>query len=654
MAWNIKIYLNFKERVFLCLALFALLSPLQAQKKNKSIKSDTLRIKGGTYIRLGERIIKPKQDTTIVLNGKSEFEVISDKRTQAFYDSLEASMSNSKLKKTLYDLLIVKSAEQQEEKDFEATVNGFLPYEGMRIGSVRIKRVDIIEGSVYDTSIVASTWLGKTANRIQADIRDKAINRMLLFKAGESIDPYKLSDTERILRSYDFIEDAKIMVGPDGQNPEVMHIIVVLKEVFSIGVEGSVDGIDNFNVRIYDRNFLGLAHQWSNRFFFNNSDQQKFGYEGDLVFNNILAPFVTASFNYTERDQFDRTRLKLERPFVSPEIKYLWGVEFNNVRQVRTEEVNDTAELEMPYRQEHWEAWGERIFDIGTAKNRIMFGVAGSYENDRFTSRPEVESDTNFFFHNGQTWLGAVSLRKYKYREVRKVLGFGRTEDIIEGYSLRLTGGMQNGEFENRPYYRLDLGSAGYFQGLGYGGLSWNIGAFRNRGRWEDGISRVTGLLFTELIHLKKYQIRPIFRLDWRIAVDRLISDQEYELSDLLPGYEEDRPRGDRFFSLSAEPVIFTPWLLYGFRFVVFGATELTWIGDKDNVFDNDVYAGFGLGVRIRNESLVFNTLELRVDFLPRVFQSSAQFNFEFSGSDRRLVRTIMVTKPDVIDFVGN
>ena len=639
--------------MLLLLLLFGLISPLPGQQRSREIKNDTIRIKGGIYIRLDEKIIKPQQDTTIILNGKSEFEVISDQRTQAFYDSLEATKNNSKLKRALYDLLIVRSSEK-EGKDFEATVKWFIPYKGMRIGSVRIKRVDIIEGSVYDTSIVATTWLGKTANRIQTDIRDKAINRMLLFAEGEVIDPFELSDTERILRSYDFIEDAKIIVVPDKDREGVAHIIIVLKEVLSVGIEGSVDGIDDFNLRVYDRNFLGLAHQWSQQLFFNNSNQQKFGYQGGLVFNNILAPFVTARFNFTDRDQLNRTQVKLERPFVSPEIKYIGGIEFKDLRQLRTEDINDTTELETPYRLEHWEVWGERIFDIGSAQNRIMFGVATSYENDRYTSRPQVESDTNFFFHNSQTWLGALSLRKYKYREVRKVLGFGRTEDIIEGYSLRLTGGVQDGEFENRSYYRLDLGSARYFPGLGYGGINWNIGAFRYRQGWEDGISRVTGLLFTELIKLKKYQVRPIFRADWRIAVDRSIRDEEYELSDLLPGYEEDLPRGDRFFSISAEPVIFTPWLLYGFKFVVFGTAEITWIGDEANVFNNDVYTSFGLGMRIRNESLVFNTLELRVDFLPRVFDSSAQFNFEFSGSDRRLIRTITVTKPALIDFVGN
>ena len=64
---------------------------------------------------------------------------------------------------------------------------------------------------------------------------------------------------------------------------------------------------------------------------------------------------------------------------------------------------------------------------------------------------------------------------------------------------------------------------------------------------------------------------------------------------------------------LNTETVVFTPYQPLGFRIAVFGFADFGLIGYSPNIFKNDFFTSFGLGVRLRNERLVFNTVQIRL-----------------------------------------
>lgn len=64
---------------------------------------------------------------------------------------------------------------------------------------------------------------------------------------------------------------------------------------------------------------------------------------------------------------------------------------------------------------------------------------------------------------------------------------------------------------------------------------------------------------------------------------------------------------------LNTETVVFTPYQPLGFRIAVFGFADFGLIGYSPNIFKNDFFTSFGLGVRLRNERLVFNTIQIRL-----------------------------------------
>jgi hypothetical protein len=76
--------------------------------------------------------------------------------------------------------------------------------------------------------------------------------------------------------------------------------------------------------------------------------------------------------------------------------------------------------------------------------------------------------------------------------------------------------------------------------------------------------------------------------------------------------------KGDKRLFLNNEFVYYSPHYLYGFRFVYYAFADAAIINhSKGALFDNPMYLSAGIGLRLRNERLVFNTIQLQFNFFP-------------------------------------
>ncbi|NJK98910.1 MAG: hypothetical protein HC905_31945 [Bacteroidales bacterium] len=109
-----------------------------------------------------------------------------------------------------------------------------------------------------------------------------------------------------------------------------------------------------------------------------------------------------------------------------------------------------------------------------------------------------------------------------------------------------------------------------------------------------------------------------------------------------------DSLRGNERLNIHFETVSFSPWYFYEFRFVFFASAEFSFFGKKTNIWANPIYPGFSIGVRIRNERLVFNTLELRLHLYPNKPEYSRTQFLRISG-EQVLTPENFATKPPAI-----
>ena len=135
--------------------------------------------------------------------------------------------------------------------------------------------------------------------------------------------------------------------------------------------------------------------------------------------------------------------------------------------------------------------------------------------------------------------------------------------------------------------------------------------------------SVITGRIkyFTPLLRVRTSYIRQFGVLSATMGFNRLKGEREalrYEnrygtgirgmsANSWLSGYNR--------LTLSSETVLFTPLFLYHFRFAFFLFGDAGWMGYDNNLFRNRFTGAIGAGVRIKNERLIFNNIQIRLGY---------------------------------------
>jgi len=85
-------------------------------------------------------------------------------------------------------------------------------------------------------------------------------------------------------------------------------------------------------------------------------------------------------------------------------------------------------------------------------------------------------------------------------------------------------------------------------------------------------------------------------------------------------GFKSDTVKGTQRLTVSLESVLFSPVNLYGFRFAFFGFSDFGFLSGTNEVIGRGYsLSSIGLGIRIRNENMVFNTLQIRIGYFPNL-----------------------------------
>ena len=115
--------------------------------------------------------------------------------------------------------------------------------------------------SIYDLDEIEGVpfaWVFRWSNRLHMRTRSQFIRRELLFTTGSCFDPFRLQDSERILRRYSFISRADVfgIRQPDGD----WHVIVDTQDEWTTKVDVGValdSKLEFRKLELAEENFLG-------------------------------------------------------------------------------------------------------------------------------------------------------------------------------------------------------------------------------------------------------------------------------------------------------------------------------------------------------------------------------------------------------------
>ena len=107
---------------------------------------------------------------------------------------------------------------------------------------------------------------------------------------------------------------------------------------------------------------------------------------------------------------------------------------------------------------------------------------------------------------------------------------------------------------------------------------------------------------------------------------------------------------GDLRATVKAESVFYNDWSLIGFKFAPFVFANAVYMkGPMPRLLDRHFFPSVGGGVRVRNESLVFGTVEFRGFYYPNNNFYNEKIRFEINTNLRFKYNEYRVRRPELI-----
>ncbi len=634
---NIVVYL-----VVLSIFIFFHTDIIHAQENLLLGNIDTLTLKKGDKLILTDTNFVFTNDTIIYVPSSTKYRIKKNPETKSeeFYKKIEQKSSGKKWSAEIYRLVFKtpSSSKKQIKIVDKNTELQYSKYSGYYIKSIRIKKIDVFGPSVFDTNLVAETWITRNINNFHINTRISIIQKSLLFSEGAPLEPIDIYDSERIIRSLPYIHDVKIIVNPDVSGNYV-NIIVVTQDVWTLGVEIEMTELNSAKFDVYDKNIAGIGHQLNNTIYYDSQDDSYNGYNGYYRIKNQFGQFINSELNYYNRKDVETVKLSASRDFVSPQIKYAGGIILEQTGLppvILTSREKSIIEANIKYN--YTDVWIARGVDLKrkTFKNprvtRIIVG--GRIIKKNFLDRPQVSPDSNSTYYNYTHFLGNIGFSKRNYYKSNLIYNYGRTEDIPNGYKVNFILGTSIDDFYEKIYTGISLSSGNYINNFGYYYTNLAVGGFISNRQMQQGILDLKFNYFTPLQKLGNYSVRNFINTNLTYGINRSSSDLlNINKTNGIRDFVVDTLTGTNRFKVSIEALNFTPLHILGFRFVFFGFVDIATIGNTSGfLFTNKYYSGLGLGFRIRNDNLVFRTFEIKFVYFPELPADRPQSIFYFSN----------------------
>ncbi|WP_115866243.1 hypothetical protein [Marinoscillum furvescens] len=599
--------------------------------------ADTVHVKATEILILGDSVFAPDRDTTFYIRpGKYKVKNNPYKSSRKFYEKLKTKSHQNKVTGSLFDLLYVNpqsTSPGTPEKNSRSSHEAFEAYEGMVISHIRILPVDVLEGSVSDTTKAASSGLARIANTLHMQTWKRVIRSALLLEEGEPIDPYLLADTERILRRLPYIQDAKVYVKNTTRGTE---IVIAVQDRIAWGSRADIDGLSDFKLTLTNRNIGGSGKFASAAWVYNTDYQPNHGYDFRVGAQNIQNTITSWSINHTKIGNHLEWGGTVQKEFVAPEIKFGGGLDIRQISD-STVQLDGEAVHNGNFTLNYQDLWLGRSFQLPSKYERKNLVIAGRLLHRQFAKQPFVSQDSNSLYYNRVLALGEVSISNQQYLKTNYINAIGISEDIPLGYRFSFITGRDFNEFFQQNYYGLHLFWAFYIKNFGYLLASQEVGAF-DRDSLSNGAYATRINYFSPLFDLGRFHLRNFARLTYHQGIGQK-NHRHITLRDKIRDVQSAETTGNNTFAFSFESVLFTPWYFYGFRFAPFAYYTLGEIWDS-RLHDKSStpFRGVGGGIRIRNEALAFSTIELRLTHYhrgnlehPTVFSVNATVPVVFS-----------------------
>jgi len=544
----------------------------------------------------------------------------------------------------------------------------FEKFKGKIINQIQISSVS------YETSFNDTMQSGKKIKRAVEEVlynstTNKTMLRNLFFTTGDTLYPYLIADNEKFLRELAFIQDARIIASIDPADSNGVVINIQWKDIFPFGGSANLGSLQSFNAEVNHNNLLGLGDKIQINALY-DLDRRPLAATGfEYIKRNLFGSFLNLTvgidkfkpaFNSGRREEHARY-IKGELPLVSPYHSFTGGFEFGKY------EANNNYNTLLSYQHHYKYAYG--IMDgwmginIGAGlrikdnlQTRLRKFISFRAVSKRFSHLPDTAIlKYNIHYSNIDAGLIAFNIFKQEYYHTNYIYGFGRNEDVPEGYNLSVVSGLTQRNSRTRPYIGIDYERDYFTNQENYTNFILKIGGYMHNGSLED-ISFLSSLnYFTALKKLSnpKWSKRNFVELSATQQLNTILNEPLFLRSEFgIPTFRNDNIQAATRVSCNLESVYYNMVKYYGFSFAPFvfvNTSYIKLIGEA--IQKGSIYTALGLGCRTRNENLVFGTIELKAYYYPRTISNMTPLNVTLTTGLRFRYNSQLIRRPDFVQL---
>jgi hypothetical protein len=309
------------------------------------------------------------------------------------------------------------------------------------------------------------------------------------------------------------------------------------------------------------------------------------------------------------------------------------------------------------YQYDYIDSWAAlnlnaRQTDQINPDNRLRTLIGLRILNRHFAEIPAIHIEQyNFRYANLFAILGSFSIFRQDFYKTQYIYGFGRNEDVPEGIDFSVTAGYTKKQQLVRPYLGFDMALNYFSDRDDYFNYTLRLGGFGNHQIVEDVNALFNIDFFGHLRQLGKWKQRTflnasISKQSRSILNEPLILDSDYGLREIRDGVTP----GSFRTTLKAETVFYSNLSLFSFRFATFAFANAAALRPYDQPWSAmKLYNSLGGGLRIRNESLTFGTIEFRAFYFPNRNYDNEYFRFEINSNVRFRYNRQLIKRPEFI-----
>jgi len=568
-------------------------------------------------------------------------------RTMIFLDSLKNRASRTLITKKLYDFIIIDRDPQTAKEMNASGEERYMGSEGLKIRNIEIKRLNVFGTNINTPDLFDPNRLETLLNKTRFNTNEIIIRKNLLFRSGDTISSLTLSDNERYLRELNFIDDARILVLPVSDS--LADVIVVTKDIYSLGARASLAGVGKGMVSVFERNIFGMGHEFGVNVPWDVDSTDSPGFGVNYRINNIGKTFTNLGLYFQDGLGRRSYGIDIGRGLISSSTKYAGNI---TLRRTITSEDLDSLPEPHPVKYNLQDYWLLRSFLLNSKSvTRLIIGAR--YINNNVFLHPYIEPDSYYHLQQYRLFLGSLSYSVQRFYKTSLIYGYGRTEDIPHGFLFNITAGQEFSEFKNRYYTGASLSLGESFGKIGYLYSSVSFGTFINQKRTEQGILSLRTSYISTLAHIGRYRSRNFVNVEYTRGFDRY-RDEFLTLirNDGFSGFSNDSISNAQRLTINLETVLFSPVDFYGFKFAVFGFADAGFLfGTNQILSKGDFASAVGLGIRVRNDNLILNTFQVRLGFYPKVPDYSKTTTLMVSGEQMLKPYNFEPSQPSIIRF---